>query len=177
MHEASVDGEWISGESDGGIDEETFENNTQYVCVIQDDSADEDGMASCVISLLQKGARRKIAKGEATLDDAYHTIGIICNYSQSKSSFNAIFFSGFYYYKVQEDDELPLELSGREKTGETGFYGKRQVSERVALEPGIYAIVPCTAEPGIEAEYYLRVFTETPSKLRDVPTHVADLLE
>ena len=53
----------------------------------------------------------------------------------------------------------------------------RQVSKRVSLEPGIYVIVPCTKEVDTEAEFMLRVFTETPSKLRDVPTHVADLLE
>ena len=77
MHEASIHGKWVSGESDGGADEETFENNTQYVCVIKDDSADEDGMASCVISLLQKGARTRIGKGEATLNEAFHEIGMI----------------------------------------------------------------------------------------------------
>ena len=86
-------------------------------------------------------------------------------------------FAGFYIFKVGDDDELPLELDVENALDAVVFGNLRQVSKRLSLEPGIYVIVPCTGEADIEAEFMLRVFTETPSKLRDVPTHVKDLLK
>ena len=41
------------------MDCETFGINHQYICVINDGKTDEDGMASCIISLLQKGSRTR----------------------------------------------------------------------------------------------------------------------
>lgn len=73
MHEAAVHGEWVSGDNAGGRDPETFGDNTQYVCVIADDKTDEDGTASCVISLLQKGGRTRMGRGEG----GFHDIGMI----------------------------------------------------------------------------------------------------
>ena len=86
-------------------------------------------------------------------------------------------FTGIYLYRVEEDDELPLDLSAKEPVGVSPFWGTRQDQLRLSVEPGTFVIVPCTGEADIEAEFYLRVFTETPSKLNDVPTHVGDLLE
>ena len=64
FHEAVVQGEWVAGENAGGrMGKKTYVNNPQYVCTINDDKADEDGMASCVINLLQKGARTKKGQG------------------------------------------------------------------------------------------------------------------
>ena len=64
-------------------------------------------------------------------------------------------------YRVQEEDELPLELSAREPVGVSNFWGGRQVQLRISVEPGTFVIVPCTKEADVEAEFFLRVFTET----------------
>ena len=73
FHQAIVQGEWI-GETAGGCTNhmDTYVNNPQFVCTINDDHADEDGMASCVINLLQKGARTKKGQG---IEKPFITIG------------------------------------------------------------------------------------------------------
>ena len=73
FHEANVQGEWV-GETAGGYANymETYVNNPQFVCAINDDSNIEDGTPSCVIQLLQKGARTKKGQG---VENPYLTIG------------------------------------------------------------------------------------------------------
>ena len=75
---------------------------------------------------------------------------------------------GFNYYRVSDDDELPLDLSSVSRVGNSIYSNPRSITLRLKLEPGRFVIVPCTFEPDFEGEFCLRVFTETPSELEEL---------
>ena len=70
----SFDGSWIRGKNAGGCRNflNTFASNPQYLAVLEDSDDDEDDLCTCIISLMQKGTRRKKAQNQV---DGCLTIG------------------------------------------------------------------------------------------------------
>ena len=77
---------------------------------------------------------------------------------------------GFVVYEIKTDEDKSSErldadffkynLSvGRSKS----FINLRENTRRLKLPPGTYCIIPSTYEPGTEAEFMLRLFTEKPT--------------
>ncbi|KAI8729645.1 calpain-9-like isoform X2 [Biomphalaria glabrata] len=64
-----------------------------------------------------------------------------------------------------------VETSGK-------YWPYRERTKRYLLEPGEHIIIPCTFKAGLEAEFYLRVFAETPidSQPVNVPKNNADIV-
>ncbi len=68
--EARFSGSWVLGRTAGGCRNfiDTFATNPQFRVVLVDSDDDEDDLCTCVISLMQKGSRRKKAmKGDGCL--------------------------------------------------------------------------------------------------------------
>ena len=64
-HENHFEGTWIAGESAGGCRNfaETFATNPQFIITLEDSDDDDDDFCTCIISLMQKGSRKKKALG------------------------------------------------------------------------------------------------------------------
>ncbi len=66
----------------------------------------------------------------------------------------------------------PVELDGntladraKRLIKKTKLFGNvRERSDRYYIEPGLYCLIPCTVEPGKEAEYIMRIATEMPAE-------------
>jgi calpain len=138
----------------------TFWTNPQYnVTVVDPDSDDDDGTGTILIGLMQK-ERRKLKKlGHDNL-----TIG----YAVYKSP-----------YKV---GATPLDKrffsTNTSSAKSTAFINLREVSDHHKLPPGDYVVVPSTFEPNEEADFVLRVYTETKknrTKELDDVTGVTDI--
>ncbi|XP_050390157.2 calpain-9 [Patella vulgata] len=73
---------------------------------------------------------------------------------------------GFDIYKLRSPELRPLngERASRnamllaERSGQYQFY--REVTRRFEFSPGVYAIVPSTFKPNVEAKFLLRLYTE-----------------
>ena len=57
----SFEGSWVKGINAGGCRNflNTFASNPQYLAVLEDSDDDEDDLCTCIISLMQKGTRKK----------------------------------------------------------------------------------------------------------------------
>ena len=77
-------------------------------------------------------------------------------------------FAGFYLYRIKEDTELPIDPRKHKAEAIFGFTNVRGLCKRFKVEPGKFVIIPCTFDPDEEGEFYLRLFTETPSLLEKV---------
>ena len=68
------DGSWVKGHNAGGCRNflESFVTNPQYLAVLEDSDEDEDDLCTCIIALMQKGARKKRMQSQ---DDGCLTIG------------------------------------------------------------------------------------------------------
>ena len=141
-------GEWTRNVTAGGSRNhlETFVLNPQYFISLTDpDDQDDDDLCTVIISLIQKRKRRP---GEED-DESDDLLSI-----------------GFVIYKVKElppgEERLDTEFfrttqsSARSRT----FSNTREVSSRLGLAPGHWAIIPSTFTPGLEGGFLLRVFTE-----------------
>ena len=124
---------------------DTFATNPQFLITLEDSDDDDDLYCTCIISLMQKGSRKKKALG---LDQGCLSIG-------------------FIVYKLEEESELPLNMDyfryhasvARSKS----FINLREVVGRFKLEPGTYIVIPSTFEPDQEGDFLLRVFSEKQS--------------
>ena len=145
------EGAWVRGQTAGGCRNylDTFAANPQYVITLVDpDEDDDDEKCTVIIGLMQKNRRAQRSQGVECL-----TIG-------------------FAIYRLdggEPGEPLPTEFfrynasAARSPT----FINLREVSCRFKLPPGTYCIIPSTFEPGEEAEFILRVFSETPNHMRE----------
>ncbi|KAH0630923.1 hypothetical protein JD844_004290 [Phrynosoma platyrhinos] len=123
----------------------TFLQNPQYVFDVK---KVEDKV---MISLQQKD--RRIHKKEGTGDNL--VIGF------------EIFKAG-----VEDNREYRMHtLKIQEKVATSTYIDNRMVFLKVFLKQGRYVLIPTTFSPGIEAEFILRLFTDVPSKLRELKLH------
>uniref|UniRef100_A0A667WSK0 Calpain 1, (mu/I) large subunit b n=1 Tax=Myripristis murdjan TaxID=586833 RepID=A0A667WSK0_9TELE len=150
------EGGWRRGSTAGGCRNHpnTFWINPQYKVVLleeDDDPDDDEAACSFLVALMQKDRRRFRRHGQDL-----HTIGFAI-YQQ---------FRGCQSVHLKKDFFLRHSSCARSET----FINLREVSARLRLPPGEYLIVPSTFEPGKEADFVLRVFTEKQSETQDLKT-------
>ncbi|KAM4042932.1 calpain-8-like isoform 2-T2 [Anomaloglossus baeobatrachus] len=153
-------GSWKKGSTAGGKKTlGSFWINPQYPITLKAPDGDSDEKCPIVVSLIQKD-RRKI-----------------------KLKCGAYLNLGFYIYKVNSSDEIPLGKKFFKKNecvaSFTKFRSYREASKRFELPPGDYVIVPTTDKASLEADFYLRIFTEKPTGAHDpeciMPTDIFQL--
>jgi calpain len=120
----------------------TFWTNPQYrVTVIDADEGDDDNTGTLIVALLQKERRLKRKEGGDLL-----TIG-------------------YTVYPLKDPNCGPLDVNFFKYTASVAkapaFINMREVCGRHKLPPGSYCIVPSTFEPNEEADFLLRVYSET----------------
>ena len=167
-HENHFEGWWIAGESAGGCRNftDTFASNPQFIITLEDSDDDDDVYCTCIISLMQKGSRKKKALGQT---DGCLSIGKKRHLVQKITFEIFIFPPGFILYRFEHPEEfkLPLDMDyfryhsscARSKS----FINLREVVGRFKLEPGSYIVIPSTFEPDQEGDFLLRVFSEKAS--------------
>uniref|UniRef100_A0AAX7TXU0 Calpain 9 n=1 Tax=Astatotilapia calliptera TaxID=8154 RepID=A0AAX7TXU0_ASTCA len=148
------EGNWIRGSTAGGCRNyiDTFWTNPQFKLLLND--ADGDNTCSVVIALMQKN-RRKLRKEGLDLE----TIG-------------------FAVYEAPEGEDHVgkdfFRYNGSKARSRT-YINMREVAERFTLPPGNYLLVPTTFQPHHEADFLIRVFSET--KAEDQAISVRELQE
>uniref|UniRef100_A0A3P8TYN9 Calpain 1, (mu/I) large subunit a n=1 Tax=Amphiprion percula TaxID=161767 RepID=A0A3P8TYN9_AMPPE len=142
-------GTWRRGSTAGGCRNHpnTFWINPQYkITLLEEDDDPEDDEVACsfLVALMQKDRRRYRRQGQDM-----HTIG-----------FALYEYKGCQNVHLKKNFFLSHSSCARSET----FINLREVSTRLRLPPGEYLIVPSTFEPGKEADFVLRVFTEKQSE-------------
>ncbi|XP_073527980.1 calpain-2 catalytic subunit-like [Phyllobates terribilis] len=143
-----INGSWKKGSTAGGRNSlDTFWINPQYSFTLEALDGDTSKMCPVVVSLIQKDRRKMKLKCAAYLR------------------------LGFYIYKVNSSDNIPLGkkffMNTESAASFTKFHAYREASGRFQLPSGDYVIVPVTHKASQEADFYLRVFTEKPTGARE----------
>uniref|UniRef100_A0A6Q2Y5H5 Calpain 1, (mu/I) large subunit b n=1 Tax=Esox lucius TaxID=8010 RepID=A0A6Q2Y5H5_ESOLU len=161
------DGSWRKGSTAGGCRNHpnTFWINPQYKITLleeDDDPEDEEVACSFLVALMQKNRRRYRRQGQDM-----HTVGFAI-YEVRKEVCNF----GCQSVHLKKDFFLKHSSCARSET----FINLREVSARLRLPPGEYLVVPSTFEPGKEADFVLRVFTEKRSETELVVLHLINAI-
>ncbi|KAL8566600.1 hypothetical protein ACOMHN_054822 [Nucella lapillus] len=137
-------GEWVSGVSAGGplksYFAKAFWTNPQYRFKLADKGQDK---FSTVISLLEVSNKLKVATGDISIGF------VIFKLKPGKEPAGKLTADNFYEHSPQL-----VDTSG-------AFWPYRERSVHFVLDKGSYVIVPCTYESYQEAQFYLRIFSET----------------
>ena len=95
-----------------------------------------------IIGLMQKDRRKRRKEG-----GEMHTIGYVL-------------------YQVKDEPDGPLDVTFFKRHASfaraPNFVNMREVAARHKLPPGKYCVVPSTFEPGEEADFLLRIYSEKP---------------
>ncbi|KAG5855004.1 calpain-9 [Anguilla anguilla] len=151
-----LEGSWIRGSTAGGCRNfiDTFWTNPQFKLKLED-ADDDDDQCSVIVALMQKNRRKLRCEG---LD------------------LEAI---GFAIYQAPNDeDHLDKDFfryNGSQARSRT-YINMREISERFELPPGNYLLVPTTFQPHHEADFMLRIFSETKADTQEMGNTIdADL--
>ncbi|KAM6916672.1 calpain 1, (mu/I) large subunit a [Xenentodon cancila] len=155
-------GTWRRGSTAGGCRNHpnTFWINPQYkVTLLEEDDDPEDDEVACsfLVALMQKDRRRYRRHGQDM-----HTIGFALYEVR-------IEMGSCQNVHLKKNFFLSHSSCARSET----FINLREVSTRLRLPPGEYLIVPSTFEPGKEADFVLRVFTEKQSETEELDDEVS----
>ncbi|KAM6462314.1 calpain-9 [Liasis olivaceus] len=145
-------GSWVRGATAGGCRNfiETFWTNPQFKLQLTEK---DEGQEGCTfIAALMQNDRRKLKKLGAEM----LTIGYAIYESPNKDEHLTKEFFRYHASKA------------RSKT----YINLREVSDRFALPPGDYIIVPTTYEPNQEANFCLRVFSEKKAVTKEMDGNV-----
>lgn len=147
---------------------DTFWTNPQFKLKLED--ADKDNQCSVIVALMQKNRRRLRKEG---LD--LETIGFaIYQVRECESHSSALWINKCRVWKSESLSLFFLQCPENEDHAEKDFFrfnsskarsrtyiNTREVSERFALPPGNYLLVPTTFQPHHEADFLVRIFSET----------------
>uniref|UniRef100_A0AAR2L4C2 Calpain 9 n=1 Tax=Pygocentrus nattereri TaxID=42514 RepID=A0AAR2L4C2_PYGNA len=146
-----LEGSWIRGSTAGGCRNfiDTFWTNPQFKLKLED--ADSDGQCSVIVALMQKN-RRKLRKEGLDLE----TIGFTV------------------YEAPNDEDHLGKDYFrfNASKARSRTYINMREVSERFSLPPGSYLLVPTIFQPHKEADFAVRIFSESKAKAIEMGTTV-----
>uniref|UniRef100_A0A8D0L169 Calpain 6 n=1 Tax=Sphenodon punctatus TaxID=8508 RepID=A0A8D0L169_SPHPU len=79
------------------------------------------------------------------------------------------FIIGFDIFKVELNREHRIhKLQIQEKVATSTYIDKRTVFLRMLLKQGRYVLIPTTFKPGVVTDFILRLFTDVPSKFREL---------
>merc|ERR1712156_1264998 len=154
-HEQHFNSSWIADSTAGGCRNfiDTFASNPQFLIKLVDSDNDEDELCTCVVSLMQKGSRKKKAL--------------------SKTGGGALSIGfAIYFLEDPENTQLPLDKDyfrfHLSTASSPSFINYREVVTRLKLKPGSYVIIPSTFEPNEEGDFLLRIFSEKQSESFEV---------
>ncbi|OQV14474.1 Calpain-B [Hypsibius exemplaris] len=155
------EGAWTKGVTAGGCrnNAESFFMNPQYRLVISSADAGTDGLATCIVALMQKDRRKLRIRGDKNLPIGY----------------------GIYFLKEPATAPTPLPkdffLYNASVAKSPVFMNSREVVTRFRMPPGTYIIVPSTYAPDQEGTFLLRVYTEVVSEMHEHDVHVIEQLK
>ncbi|KAM9454324.1 calpain-9 [Clarias gariepinus] len=135
-----LEGSWIRGSTAGGCRNfiDTFWTNPQFKIKLED--VNHTNQCGVIVALMQKNRRKLRSEG---LD--LETIG-------------------FAVYQCQDNEdhaEKDFFRFNPSKARSRTYINTREVSERFFLPPGSYLVVPTIFQPHKEADFLVRVFSET----------------
>ncbi|XP_019395947.1 PREDICTED: calpain-6 [Crocodylus porosus] len=79
------------------------------------------------------------------------------------------FPTGFEIFKVEDNREYRIhKLTIQERVATSTYINTRTVFLKKLLQKGRYVLIPTTFLPGVVSQFILRLFTDEPSKLREL---------